>query len=84
MIKFCQIYEIMPIIISLDKLAIYYNLITRINIEDITNNSEIKNIVEPQKDVGIFFKLSKFISLIFHFSVLVLQYSKWLVLLSML
>jgi len=74
-IKFCQIYEIMPFIVSLDKLAIYFNLITRMNIEDMINNTEIKNIVEQQKEVGIMFTLSKFIILIFHFSVL--NYDKY-------
>ncbi len=70
MIKFCQVYEITPFIVSLDKLAIYFNLINRMNIEDITNNSEIKLIIEPQKELGVLFTLSKFISLLYHFSVL--------------
>lgn len=69
-IKFCQVYEIMPFIISLDKLAIYFNLINRMNVEDITNNAEIKLIIEPQKEFGVLFTLSKFISLLYHFSVL--------------
>lgn len=79
MIKFCQIYEIMPFIISLDKLAIYFNLVNRMNIEDITNNAEIKFIIERQKEIGTLFTLSKFISLLFHFSVLSFdKYSSYL------
>ena len=78
-INFCQFYEIMPFIISLDKLAIYYNLINRMNIEDITNNTEIKLIIERQKELGVLFTLSKFISLLFHFSVLCFdKYSMYL------
>lgn len=79
LIKFCQIHEIMPYIISLDKLAIYFNLINRMNVEEITNNQEIKMIIDPKKDVGNLFTLSKFIALLFHFSVLAYdKYSSFL------
>ncbi len=67
-IRFCQIYEIVPYILSLDKLAIYFNLINKMNIEDIINNSDIKFIIDPKKELGILFTFSKFISLIFHIS----------------
>lgn len=78
-IKFCQVYEIMPYIISLDKLAIYFNLINRMNIEDITNNSEINFIFDQKKELGTLFTLSKFICLLYHFSVFCFdKYSSYL------
>jgi hypothetical protein len=84
LIEFCKDFQISPYMISQEQLVIYFNLIVKIDIKNLTNNNlfdgeEIGNknenyIIDPKKDMGTVFTLSRLCASLIHFSIF--SYSK--------
>jgi hypothetical protein len=83
LIEFCKDFQITPYALSQEQLVIYFNLILKIDIKNLTNNlfddeeNENKNqnyIIYPKKDIGTVFTLSRFCASLIHFSIF--SYSK--------
>ena len=83
LIEFCKDFQITPYALSQEQLVIYFNLILKIDIKNLTNNlfddeeNENKNqnyIIDPKKDIGTVFTLSRFCASLIHFSIF--SYSK--------
>jgi len=77
LIEYCKDFEIMPFMLNQAQLAIYFDLIVKTDIKKITNmhlnpnaNKNYENfIVEPKKDLGTVFTLSRFCTSLVHFSI---------------
>lgn len=77
LIQFCKDFEILPFMLNQDQLVIYFDLIIKIDIKNLTNselnpdsNENHENfIIEPKKDMGTVFTLSRFCTSLIHFSI---------------
>lgn len=77
LIQFCKDFEIMPFMLNQDQLVIYFDLIAKVDIKNLTNSHLNPNpqesyenfVVEPKKDLGTVFTLSRFCTSLIHFSI---------------
>lgn len=77
LISFCKDFQILPFMISQDQLVIYYDLIIKSDINKLTNNLKNPNegesyesfIIDPKKDMGTVYTLSRFCTSLIHFSI---------------
>lgn len=83
LIDFCKDFQILPFMISQEQLIIYFNLIIKVDINNLTNvmydeeengNKNENFIIDPKKDMGKIFTLSRFCVSLIHFSIF--SYSK--------
>jgi len=77
LIQFCKDFEIMPFMLNEDQLVIYFDLIIKTDIKNLTNshlnpnpNENYENyVIEHKKDLGTVFTLSRFCTSLIHFSI---------------
>ncbi len=77
LLQFCKDFEILPFMINQEQLVIYFDLIIKTEIKNLTNtelnpksNERHDNyIIEPKKDSGTVFTLSRFCISLIHFSI---------------
>jgi len=67
--EFCKNFEICPYIITLEKLAVLFDVIVNLHPSDVTNNSENPQLIETKKELGKIFTLSKFCLLLIHLGI---------------
>ena len=70
LIEFCKDFEIIYHVMSLDKIAIYFNFLINMPQDQITKNSEHPLIFEKSKDLGSVFTISKFSGFLVHASLI--------------
>ncbi len=70
LLDFCKDFEISNYLCSINQIVIYWNVMLKTRIEDITKNPEIPCLIEEKKDMGTVFTLSKFAALLIYFSIL--------------
>jgi hypothetical protein len=66
--EFCRDFEILPYIISMEKIAIFYNILVEINQEEFVENKNL--IFDSNKEIGNVFTISKFASFLVHLAVI--------------
>jgi len=77
LIQFCKDFEIVPFMMNQEQLVIYFDLIIKKEIINLTNSHQNLNsnenyenyIIEPKKDLGTVFTLSRFCTSLIHFSI---------------
>ena len=67
--SFCADFELMPYLINIDQLVIYWNLLLNADATKLTNNQNNPELIEEKKDFGAVFKFSLFSTLIVHLSI---------------
>ena len=70
LLDFGKDFEVLPCFCSVNQIVIYWNVIIKMNPSEITRNKEHPDLIEPKKDLGQVFTLSKFASMIIYLSVL--------------
>ena len=70
LLDFCKDFEITNYLCSINQLVIYWNVMLKTPIEEITKNPEIPYLINEKKDLGTVFSLSKFTALLIYFSIM--------------
>jgi hypothetical protein len=68
--KFCREFEIIPYLISNKQMVTYYKKSVKMDPRKLTNNQSNPDLIEPKKDHGVVFTLSKLCLSLIHFAVM--------------
>jgi hypothetical protein len=67
LLAFCKDFKIVPYLTTAEKIGIMYHMCSEMKQEDLTKGGPI---YEEDKDMGVFFKLSKFVALLVHIALM--------------
>ena len=69
LLDFCKDFGVLPCFCSVNQIVIYWNVIIKMNPSEITKNNQYPDLIDPKKDLGQVFTLSKFSSMLIYLSV---------------
>jgi hypothetical protein len=76
LLRFCKDFEITPFLISDERVGLFYHLLVSMSQEEI---SKAGVVYDESKEVGVYFCLSRFASLLVHFAIISFnRYEKYL------